>query len=73
MSEPEITCEKMGCCGVITLNRPEGPQCADLEHGARDRARARPVGSAILRSDPSSSGPARGEAFCAGADIRTSV
>jgi len=69
MSEPEITCEKIGHCGVITLNRPEVLNALTATM-VRKIARAldlwendRDVRSILVRG----AGP---RAFCAGADIR---
>src|SRR4030088_2102532 len=42
MSEPEVNCEKAGCCGLITLNRPKALNALTLNMvremaGALDR------------------------------------
>ena len=70
MSEPEITCEKIGRCGVITLDRPEVLNALTL-HMVREITRALDewerdpaVACVLLRA-------VEGRAFCAGADIRT--
>jgi enoyl-CoA hydratase len=69
MSEPEITCEKLGSCGVITLNRPKALNALTLNMvremaAALDRwetdARVRCV---IVKGMGD-------KAFCAGGDIR---
>lgn len=69
MSEPEITCEKTGCCGVITLNRPKALNALTLNM-VREMARALDlwesdpaIGCVLIRA-------AGDRAFCAGADIR---
>ncbi|MGH6845761.1 MAG: enoyl-CoA hydratase/isomerase family protein, partial [Methylocella sp.] len=69
MSEPEITCEKVGCCGLITLSRPKALNALTLNMvremaGALDRWERDPgVARVIITS-------AGGKAFCAGGDIR---
>lgn len=69
MSEPEITCEKTGRCGVITLNRPKALNALTLNM-VREMARAldlwesdSAIGCVLVRA-------AGDRAFCAGADIR---
>ncbi len=69
MSEGKIITEKLGRCGVITLNRPQALNSLDLAmvQGV-DRALALwagdpEVASVLIRG-------AGGRAFCAGADIR---
>lgn len=69
MSEPEITCEKVGHCGVITLNRPAALNALTLNM-VREIARALDlwesdpaVGCVLIRGTGD-------RAFCAGADIR---
>ncbi|MGH6845920.1 MAG: enoyl-CoA hydratase/isomerase family protein [Methylocella sp.] len=69
MSEPEITCEKAGCCGLITLNRPKALNALTLNMvremaGALDRWERDPgVARVIIKG-------AGGKAFCAGGDLR---
>ena len=69
MSELEITCEKVGSCGIITLNRPKALNALTLNmvreiDGALDEWENDPqVNGIIIQS-------AGGKAFCAGADIR---
>ncbi|MGH6817231.1 MAG: enoyl-CoA hydratase/isomerase family protein [Methylovirgula sp.] len=69
MSEAEITFEKIGRCGLITLNRPRALNALSLDMivamgGALDEfARDAEIGSVVVRS----ASPA---AFCAGADIK---
>jgi enoyl-CoA hydratase len=69
MSEPEVTCEKAGCCGLITLNRPKALNALTLNMvremaGALDRwERDRAVTRVIITG-------AGGKAFCAGGDIK---
>jgi enoyl-CoA hydratase len=69
MSEPEITCEKAGCCGLITLNRPKALNALTLNMvremaGALDRwERDQGVTRVIVMG-------AGGKAFCAGGDLR---
>lgn len=69
MSEPEIICEKMGACGVVTLNRPGALNALTL-----NMVRALAVAlddwekdDAILCIIVRGAGD---RAFCAGADIR---
>ncbi|MGH6829740.1 MAG: enoyl-CoA hydratase/isomerase family protein [Methylocella sp.] len=69
MSEPEITCERVGCCGFITLNRPKALNALTLNMvremaGALDRWERDP---GVTRVIITGSG---GKAFCAGGDIR---
>ena len=69
MSEPEINCEKVGSCGLITLNRPKALNAltlpmvraiaAALDQWENDAG----VGCVIVKG-------AGDRAFCAGADIR---
>lgn len=69
MDEAEVICEKRGCCGLITLNRPKALNAltlimvqeiaAALDRFERDSA----VGCVIITG-------AGGKAFCAGGDIR---
>lgn len=69
MSEPEITCEKVGACGIVTLNRPKALNALTLTMvremaGALDRWENDPgIGCVIIKGEG-------GKAFCAGADIR---
>jgi enoyl-CoA hydratase len=70
MSLPEIDFEIAGCCGVITLDRPEVLNALSL-HMVREIARILDewekdptVACVLLRA-------VEGRAFCAGADIRT--
>ena len=69
MSEPEITCVKAGCCGLITLNRPKALNALTLNMvremaGALDRWERDPgVARVIIKG-------AGGKAFCAGGDLR---
>jgi enoyl-CoA hydratase len=69
MSEAEITSEKIGRCGVITLNRPRARNALSLDMivamgAALDEfARDAEVRSVVVRSAGSA-------AFCAGADIK---
>jgi enoyl-CoA hydratase len=68
MSEPEITCEKIGRCGVITLDRPNVLNALTLNM-VREMARALD----LWESDPAVQTVlirAVGRGFCAGADIR---
>jgi enoyl-CoA hydratase len=69
MSDPEITCEKIGHCGVITLNRPKSLNALTLNM-VRGMARALDqwesdceVACVLIRASGD-------RAFCAGADIR---
>ena len=69
MSEPEITCEKAGRCGLITLNRPKALNALTLNMvremaGALDRWERDPVVTRVIVTG------AGGKAFCAGGDIR---
>jgi enoyl-CoA hydratase len=69
MSEPEITCEKAGCCGLITLNRPKALNALTLNMvrqiaGALDRWERDPEVTRVIITG------AGGKAFCAGGDIR---
>ncbi|MGQ0443824.1 MAG: enoyl-CoA hydratase/isomerase family protein [Beijerinckiaceae bacterium] len=69
MSEPEITCEKAGCCGLITLNRPKALNALTLNM-VREMAGAlygweRDPG--VTRIIVTGAG---GKAFCAGGDLR---
>jgi enoyl-CoA hydratase len=69
MSEPEITCEKVGRCGLITLNRPKALNALTLNMvremaGALDRWERDPVVTRVIITS------AGGKAFCAGGDIR---
>ncbi|MGA7385242.1 MAG: enoyl-CoA hydratase/isomerase family protein [Methylocella sp.] len=69
MSEPEITCEKAGCCGLITLNRPKALNALTLNMvremaGALDRWERDPAITRVIITG------AGGKAFCAGGDIR---
>ncbi|MGC1369125.1 MAG: enoyl-CoA hydratase/isomerase family protein [Methylovirgula sp.] len=69
MSESEITFEKTGRCGVITLNRPRALNALSLDMivamgGALDSfARDAEIRSVVVRSTSPT-------AFCAGADIK---
>jgi len=69
MSEPEIICAKMGCCGIITLNRPKALNALTLTMvrtmaGALDQwEKDAEVGRVIIKGEG-------GKAFCAGGDIR---
>ncbi len=69
MSDPEISCETEGRCGVITLNRPKALNALTL-HMVREMAQALdrwegdPAIQCVLVK------AAEGKAFCAGADIR---
>ena len=69
MSEPEITCVKAGCCGLITLNRPKALNALTL-HMVREMAAALgrwerdpAVTRVVIKG-------ADDKAFCAGGDIR---
>ncbi|MGB9426630.1 MAG: enoyl-CoA hydratase/isomerase family protein, partial [Methylocella sp.] len=69
MSAPEITCEKAGCCGRITLNRPKALNALTLNMvremaGALDRWERDPGVTRVIITG------AGGKAFCAGGDIR---
>jgi enoyl-CoA hydratase len=69
MSEPEITCERAGCCGLITLNRPKALNALTLNMvremaGALDRWERDPGVTRVLITG------AGGKAFCAGGDLR---
>ncbi|MGH6801649.1 MAG: enoyl-CoA hydratase/isomerase family protein, partial [Methylocella sp.] len=69
MSEPEITCEKAGCCGLITLNRPKALNALTLHMvrqmaGALNRWERDPGVTRVIITG------AGGKAFCAGGDIR---
>jgi enoyl-CoA hydratase len=69
MSEPEITCEKAGRCGLITLNRPKALNALTLNMvremaGALDRWERDPAVTRVIITG------AGGKAFCAGGDIR---
>jgi enoyl-CoA hydratase len=69
MSEPEIICEKLGSCGIVTLNRPKALNALTLNMvrelaGALDRwENDTGVDSVIVKG-------AGDKAFCAGGDIR---
>jgi enoyl-CoA hydratase len=69
VSEPEIICEKLGSCGIVTLNRPQALNALTLNM-VREMAAALDlwehdtgVGCVIVRG-------VGDRAFCAGADIR---
>jgi len=69
MSEPEITCEKADCCGLITLNRPKALNALTLNMvremaGALDRWERDPGVTRVIITGTG------GKAFCAGGDIR---
>jgi enoyl-CoA hydratase len=69
MSEPEIICEKAGCCGLITLNRPKALNALTLNMvremtDALDRWEREPGVTRVIITG------AAGKAFCAGGDIR---
>lgn len=69
MSEPEITCEKIGHCGVVTLNRPNVLNALTLNMvreiaAALDLWESDPAVRAVLIRG------AGAKAFCAGADIK---
>ncbi len=69
MTEPQVICEKSGCCGVIKLNRPQALNALTLPM-------VREIAAALDRweSDPAIRSVAitgaGGKAFCAGGDIR---
>jgi enoyl-CoA hydratase len=70
MSDSEIACEIAGCCGVITLDRPEVLNALTL-HMIREMARSLDewerdpkITRVVVRA-------VAGRGFCAGADIRT--
>jgi enoyl-CoA hydratase/carnithine racemase len=69
MNKAEVICEKMGCCGRITLNRPKALNALTLNM-------VREIAAALNRweSDPTVAcviiTGAGGKAFCAGGDIR---
>jgi enoyl-CoA hydratase len=69
MSEPEIICEKLGSCGIVTLNRPKALNALTLNM-VREMAAALDlwehdagVSCVIVQG-------VGGKAFCAGGDIR---
>lgn len=69
MSEPEITCEIRGCCGLITLNRPKALNALTLNMvremaGVLDRWERDPAVTRVIVMG------AGGKAFCAGGDIK---
>jgi enoyl-CoA hydratase len=69
MSELEITCQKAGCCGIITLNRPKTLNALTLNMvramaGALDWWERDPEVTCVIITG------AVGKAFCAGGDIR---
>jgi enoyl-CoA hydratase len=69
MSEPEVTFENAGCCGLITLNRPKSLNALTLKMvremaGALDRWERDPGITRVIVKG------AAGKAFCAGGDIR---
>jgi enoyl-CoA hydratase len=69
MSELEVTCEKVGSCGIVTLNRPKALNALTLNMvreiaGALDEWEDDPRVNGIIIQG------AGGKAFCAGADIR---
>jgi enoyl-CoA hydratase len=70
MSDTEIACEIAGCCGVITLDRPEVlnaltlPMVREIARALDAWERDPTVACVVLRA-------VEGRAFCAGADIRT--
>ena len=69
MREPEVTCEKVGSCGIVTLNRPKALNALTLNMvreiaAALDRwENDAGVNSVIIRGMGD-------KAFCAGGDIR---
>src|SRR3984893_1522596 len=69
MSEPEVNCEKAGCCGLITLNRPKALNALTLNM-------VRQIATALDRWESDSAVAcvimtgAGCKAFCAGGDIR---
>jgi enoyl-CoA hydratase len=69
MGETDITCEKIGRCGVITLNRPQALNALSFDmvdamgHALEAFARAPEIRSVVVRT-------ASAKAFCAGADIK---
>lgn len=70
MSVPEITCEIVGCCGVITLDRPRALNALTLNMvreiaHALDAWEEDPIVACVLVR------AVEGRAFCAGADIKT--
>jgi enoyl-CoA hydratase len=69
MSEPGITCEKAGSCGLITLRRPKALNALTLKMvqemaAALDRWENDPQISCVVITSED------GRAFCAGGDIR---
>ncbi|MCI0737173.1 MAG: enoyl-CoA hydratase/isomerase family protein [Beijerinckiaceae bacterium] len=69
MSEPEITCKKAGCCGLIKLSRPKALNALTLNMvremaAALDRWESDPGITRVIITG------AGGRAFCAGGDIR---
>ena len=69
MSTQDIICEKIGCCGVITLDRPQALNALTLDMVAALAAAldSYAVDSAIASVVIRSTSP---RAFCAGADIK---
>jgi enoyl-CoA hydratase len=69
MIDAEVICEKRGCCGLITLNRPKALNALTLNMvrefaSALDRFENDPaVGCVVITGTG-------GKAFCAGGDIR---
>jgi enoyl-CoA hydratase len=69
MNEAEVICKNKGCCGLITLNRPQALNALTLNMvreiaAALDRFESDPaVGCVVITG-------AGGKAFCAGGDIR---
>ncbi|MHB8885710.1 MAG: enoyl-CoA hydratase/isomerase family protein [Methylovirgula sp.] len=69
MSTQHIICEKIGCCGVITLDRPQALNALTLDMvtglaAALDSYAAdREIASVVIRSN-------NPRAFCAGGDIK---
>jgi enoyl-CoA hydratase len=69
MNEAEVICEKVGCCGRITLNRPKALNALTLNMvreiaAALDRWETDPAVACVIITGTG------GNAFCAGGDIR---
>jgi enoyl-CoA hydratase len=69
MSEPEVTFEISGCCGLITLNRPKALNALTLNM-VREIARALDRWERDAEITRVIIAGAAGKAFCAGGDLR---
>jgi len=69
MNDAEVICEKLGCCGLITLNRPKALNALTLDvvreiAAALDRWESDQGVACVIITG------AGGKAFCAGGDLR---